>query len=285
MNQVKEFSIKDLIAEFLNKSIYDSGEIHITVQTILVLVITLLLTHLILRSVRRLVTKKLPADYKLRFKTVFGFLKYIIFLIVIITTLDASGIKITALVAASAALFVGLGFGLQRLFEDVISGIVIISDKSIFLDDVITINGVEAKIFEINIRTTKAITQENKVLIIPNHKFVTEVVVNWTQNNPTVREEVNVSVAYGTDVDKFKTLLEEVALKHDKVLKDPKPFALFEYFGDSGLDFKLCFFTKSTFEVPRIKSDLRFAIYHEVEKQKIEIPFPQRVVHVKNENI
>ncbi|GAB5565890.1 MAG: hypothetical protein Wins2KO_29530 [Winogradskyella sp.] len=285
MNQVKEFSFKDFFSDVLNTSIYDNGDIHINVKTLLVLVITLLLTNLFLRAIRLIVTKRLSEDYKQRFRTVFGFLKYIIFLLVIITTLDASGIKITALVAASAALFVGLGFGLQHLFEDVISGIVVISDKSIFLDDIITIEGVEAKIFEINLRTTKAITQDNKILIIPNHKFVTDVVVNWTQNNPTVREEVNISVAYGTDVDKFKILLEEVALKHDKVLKDPKPFSLFEYFGDSGLDFKLYFFTKNTFEVPVIKSDLRFAIYNEVEKQKIEIPFPQRVVHVKNENI
>ena len=266
---------------FLSKTIYHQHGIEITVGTIVLLVATLLITHLILRFIRVIATKKLQNEDKDRFKTVFTFLKYIIFSVVIISTLDASGVKITAILAASTALFVGLGLGMQKLFQDIISGIFILIDKTVTVNDIIEIDKKVGKITEVGLRTTKAITHDDKILVIPNHKFLNEILFNWTQNNETTREFVDVGVAYGTDVDFVKALLLGIAVQESAILNNPEPNVFFEDFGDSSLKFRLHFYMQDSFNVPLIKSDLRYKIYNTFKENHIEIPFPQRDVHIK----
>lgn len=288
MSQVIE-KIEDTIT---NNSVWDKlqvimdheysfgKDIHVTVGTILFLVFVLLLTHFILRFIRVLATKKLQEDDKYRFKTVFTFIKYIIFSVVIVVALDSSGVKITALLAASTALFVGIGLGMQKLFQDIISGVFILIDRTITINDIIQIDGKVGKVTEVSLRTTKAVTNDDKILVIPNHKFLSEILYNWTQNNEVTREFVDVGVAYGTDVDLVKALLLGIAIQEDAILNNPKPSVFFEDFGDNALKFRLHFYINDSFNVPLIKSDLRYRIHKSFNDNAIQIPFPQRDIHI-----
>jgi small-conductance mechanosensitive channel len=190
------------------------------------------------------------------------------------------GVEISVLLAGSAALLVGIGLGLQTLFQDIISGIFIFLDKTLHVNDIIEIDGKVGKVFEIRLRTTRAVTIENRVLIIPNHKFLTHSLFNWTQNGVLTTEGINVGVAYGSDVEKVKRLLIEVANEHPKILKSNKPDVLFMDFGESALQFRLYFTINDSFAQIRIKSDLRYAIDKKFREHNIRIPFPQRDVHI-----
>ena len=266
----------------LSKIIYSNHGVEVTVGTILILLITLLITHFLLKFIRIIASRHLDEDDKNRFKTVFTFLKYIIFSIVIVTTLDASGVKITAILAASTALFVGLGLGMQKLFQDIISGVFILIDKTITVNDIIEIDKKVGKVTEVSLRTTKAITNDDKILVIPNHKFLSEILYNWTQNNEVTREFVDVSVSYNSDIDIVKALLLSIAIQEKDILKEPKPTVFFEDFGESALHFRLHFYISDSFNVLFMKSNLRYKIYNSFKENNIEIPFPQRDVHILN---
>lgn len=270
----------ETINNILSKVLYNNHGVEVTVGTILILVLTLLITHLLLRFTRVIASRRLDEDDKNRFKTVFTFLKYIIFSVVIVTTLDASGVKITAILAASTALFVGIGLGMQKLFQDIISGVFILIDKTITVNDIIEIDKKIGKVTEVSLRTTKAITNDDKILVIPNHKFLNEILYNWTQNNEVTREFVDVGVDYGTDIDLVKALLLGIAIQEDAILNQPGPSVFFEDFGDNALKFRLHFYINDSFNVLLIKSDLRFRIHESFKENNISIPFPQRDIHI-----
>lgn len=291
MIQEKGEKIKEIIEEDIWGSIqdfldlgfsYDSGgeSIHITIGLLLLLTVTFLATSFFLKWIRKFFTRRMEADDKLKFISIFKFIKYVVYIVVILLTMSAAGIDITILITASAALFVGLGLALQELFQDIIGGIFIILDKSLRVGDIIEINNKVGKVFEIKLRTTRAITRDDKIIIIPNHHFISDIVYNYTQNHKTTRETVKVGVAYGSDVALVTRLLESVVKEQRGVLKNPKPFVLFEDFGDSALLFSLNFYIGDSFSDPRIKSELRYKIDAAFRENKITIPFPQRDVHI-----
>ncbi|MGB5369838.1 MAG: mechanosensitive ion channel domain-containing protein [Flavobacteriaceae bacterium] len=266
--------------DLLNYKLYDGEIAHINVGTLLLIIVGILITSMILRIVHRLVTAKLPETDKNKFVSIFSFLKYLLYIFVIITVLHTSGVNLTVLLTASAALFVGLGFALQYLFQDIISGVLIILDQSLHVGDVIEVEDKVAKVFEIRLRTTRALTRDDKVVIIPNHIFLTNSIYNYTQNHASTRESVKVGVAYGSNVGLVTRILEDVANNQKGVLKNPKPFVQFDDFGDSALMFSLNFFISDSFGDPRIKSQMRYTIDAKFRENRVVIPFPQRDVHV-----
>lgn len=273
----------NVIKAFFSFSIYNNGkDVSITIGTIMILLVVLFGANFILKLIRTLVTKKLKVEDRFRFKTVFTFIRYIVLSIVVVGALDTSGVKVTALLAASTALFVGIGLGMQKLFQDIISGVFILVDKTIAVNDVVEIENKIGKITDLGLRTTKAITNDDKILVIPNHKFLSEILYNWTQNNIVTREFVEIGVAYGTDVNLVKSLLLDIASKEPAVLKEPKSRVLFDDFGDSALKFKLHFYIRDSFNVAFVKSDIRYKIYEVFKQNNIQIPFPQRDIHIIN---
>ncbi len=270
------------LTEILNYTLKLSDDIYISVKALLILVIVFILTNLFLKLVRKIFNRKLEEEDRGKFKAIYSFLKYFIYVLVIIIALESSGADVSVLLAGSAALLVGLGLGLQTLFQDIISGIFILLDKTLQVNDIIEIDGKVGKVFEIRLRTTRTVTIDDRVLIIPNHKFLTHSLFNWTQNGVLTVEVINVGVAYGSDVEKVKKLLIEAAHEHPKVIRNKKPKVLFMDFGDSALQFRLVFTINDSFSHLKIKSDLRFAIDKKFREQDINIPFPQRVVHIKN---
>ena len=283
---IKEIIEKDIwgsIQEFLNWGFHygeGSHSIHITIGLLLLLTVAFLITGFLLKWFRKFFTRKMDQEDKDKFISIFKFIKYVVYLVVILLTMSAAGINVTVILTASAALFVGLGLALQELFQDVIGGIFIIVDKSLRVGDIVEVNGRVGRVFEIKLRTTRALTRDDKIIIIPNHKFISDIIYNYTQNHKTTREKVNVGVAYGSDVKLVTELLEQVADGQKGVLKKPKPFVLFEEFGDSALLFSINFYINDSFGDPRIKSDMRYTIDAKFRENNISIPFPQRDVHL-----
>jgi small-conductance mechanosensitive channel len=216
-------------------------------------------------------------------KTVFQLLKYALWMVVIILLLDSIGINITVLVASSAALFVGLGFGIQGLFNDYISGLVVLFEGLIKVGDVVEIESeLVGRVMDVSLRTSKILTRDNIIMIVPNHNFVGENVINWSYNEPRTRFYVDVGVAYGSDVRLVEQLLIKSANEQDEVISNPAPFVLFRDFGNSSLDFRLYFWVEEVFYVELLKSKIRFSIDDKFRANGVQIPFPQRDLHLKS---
>ncbi len=254
--------------------------IHLTLGIFLMLLLAILATNIFLRFFRKVVTRKMEREDKLKFVSIFQFLKYAIYLVVVLITLSAVGVNITLLITASAALFVGLGLALQDLFQDLIGGIYVIVDKSLSVGDIIEVDSRVGRVQEIKLRTTRAVTPDDKVIIIPNHKFIKDTVYNYTQNRLITIEAVKVGVAYGSDVDLVSKLLLKSLEGIEGVLHTPEPFVWFEDFADSSLLFSIRFYVADSFRTMSTKSAIRFRIDSLFRENKIKIPFPQRDIHI-----
>jgi small-conductance mechanosensitive channel len=270
------------ITDFLNYSFKFSDEVQITIKTILVVIIVLFVTSFLLKLLRRVLTRKLPPQDKAKFVSLFSYSKWFIYVVILLMTFNNMGVNVTAIFAASAALLVGVGLALQTLFQDIISGVFILVDQSVHVGDIIELDGKVGRVEEINLRTTRAVTIDNKVLIIPNHLYLTNSLYNWTENGSETRENVQVGVAYGSDVALVKKLLLQVANNHPSVINKSETLVLFTNFGDSSLDFKLIFTMNDSFQASIPKSDMRFEIDKVFREHNISIPFPQRDIHLFN---
>ncbi len=267
---------------FLNHDFRFGESVHITVKSILIILLVFIITAIILRVIKKIVTRKLPIEDKLKFTSVFSFTRYFVYLIVLLITVQNMGVQLTAILTASAALLVGIGLAMQTLFQDILSGIFILIDQSVHVGDIIEIDGKVGRVVEIKLRTTRAVTIDNKVIVIPNHKYLTSILYNWTENGTTTRESVLVGVAYGSEVALVKKLLLQAANEHSSVLDKPEPLVIFNDFGDSALEFKLIFTLNNSFEAMIPQSDIRFRIDELFRENNITIPFPQRDIHIHN---
>ncbi|HHC79365.1 MAG TPA: mechanosensitive ion channel [Flavobacteriia bacterium] len=273
------------INEFLDYEFPFGGEnVHITVRILLVTIITLIIASYVIGLIRKLITRKLPEQDKVKFISLFSYSKWFIYIIIILMTLNNMGINVTAIFAASTVVLVGVGLALQTFFQDIISGIFILVDQSVHVGDIIELDGKVGRVEEIKLRTTRAVTIDNKVLVIPNHLYLTTTLFNWTENGTTTRESVEVGVAYGSDIELVKDILLQVARDHKDVYQYPEPLVLFTNFGDNSLDFKLVFTLNDSFMSVVPKSDIRFAIDKKFREHNISIPFPQRDIHIIDKN-
>ncbi len=276
MNLINKF------IDLLNYKFTIGSSVSFTPKTVLFVILVLLLTNFMLKILRKLLFRTLSNDTRVKFKSLFSFINYFVYIVVALIILQNVGVDLTAIFAASAALLVGVGLALQTFIQDIISGIFILVDKSVLVGDIIEVDGQIGQVENIKLRTTRAVTRENKVLIIPNHKFLTSTLFNWTENGIITKEIVNVGVAYKSNPKEIEQILLKIAQVHDKVLSSPEPFVLFNDFGDSALLFQLYIAVDSSFAANIVKSDLRYTIFEAFEKEGIEIPFPQRTLTFAN---
>ena len=198
--------------------------------------------------------------------------------------LESIGVKVTLLLAGSAALLVGIGLGLQQTFNDVISGIILLSERSIEVGDVLEIDSDVVIIESIGLRTSKAMNRDDISIIIPNSLITTSKVINWSHQSQQTRFKIDVGVAYGSDVDLVIKILEESAFEHSE-LQDRKLIeARLLRFGSSSLDFQLLFFSANIFRIGKMKSDIRRRINKNFTENNIVIAFPQLDLHLKSNN-
>ena len=273
-------NIVDEAISVLDYSFTFSEKISISVKGLIFIVFALILSTFLLKLVRKVSTRNMPKNDQLKFVGVFSYLKWFVYLVIFLVGMHTSGVNVTAVFAASAALLIGVGLALQTLFQDIISGIFILVDQSVHVGDIIELEGKVGRVLDIRLRTTRAVTVDNKVLVIPNHLYLTNILFNWTENGTETREFVDVGVAYGSDVELVKSILLDISKAQPTVLKSPAPMVLFTDFADSSLNFRVAFTLIDSFDVRFTQSNIRFEIDKAFKQNNIVIPFPQRDVHV-----
>ena len=271
---MKDFSIKEILGYDLFSYNNNTIEVLNLVSLIGVLIIAFVLQFFVRKVIYRL--KNLDESKKY---AVYRLFQYFFWVVVALVSLQSLGIQITVVLGGLAALLVGFGLGMQYLFSDFISGIVLLLDGSLKVNDVIEVDGKVYKVQEINFRTTTVIGRDENYIVVPNSHLTSNKVTNWTYKTFSSRFQITVGVDYSSDVPTVMKIIQEAAAANENVLKSPKPFARFEDYGDSSLDFSVYFWSKRLFEIENIKSDIRVDIFKRFKEQGISIPFPQRVVH------
>lgn len=274
-----------IIKEFLEYEIFSIGDYSIKVSKIVTIVLILIATYFILWLIKKaLYSKKFSKTDPGTSYALYQIIKYIIWVITIGIILEAIGIKVTLLLAGSAALLVGVGLGLQQTFNDIISGVILLTERSIKIGDVLDIDGDVVKIQSIGLRTSKALNRDDISIIIPNSLITTSKVINWSHQSNKTRFRIEVGVAYGSDVDLVIKILEESAKSYPDISSKDMVEARLMNFGSSSLDFHLLFFSKNIFRISKVKSDIRRIICQKFDENNIVISFPQLDVHLKTES-
>ncbi len=212
-------------------------------------------------------------------------LHYAILAFGFVWALDNLGVSITGFAALGAILGVGIGFGLQNIAQNFVSGLILLLERPVKRGDFVVVGDTRGTVRAIHMRATVITTLDNVDILVPNGQLITESVVNQTFDTRRVRMRVEVGVAYGSDTDQVRKVLERVAREHSNVLDSPPPTVRFENFGDSSLDFALLAWVADPLQQPQVASDLRFAIDNAFREAGIEIPFPQRDLHIKTSDV
>jgi len=274
----------ETLRKFLEFELISVGENKIRLYTLMTILIIFLITKLILWLIKKTLFRK--RNFKKLDKgslyALFQIIRYVIWVIAAGLILETIGIKVTVLIAGSAALLVGIGLGLQQTFNDVISGIILLSEQSIKIDDVLEIDDDIVKIQSIGLRTSKGLNTDDISIIIPNSLITTSKVINWSHQTKKTRFRIDVGVAYGSDVDLVIKILEESAFEHTDVSDRELTEARLVNFGNSSLDFQVLFFSKNIFRINKVKSDIRRIINKKFAANSITIPFPQMDLHLKS---
>jgi len=201
----------------------------------------------------------------------------IVLVVGVFIVLDNAGIHLATLAVFAGAVGVGIGFGLQNIASNFISGLVILAERPITIGDRVEVAGITGQVQQIRARSTVILTNDNITMIVPNTKFIDSPVTNWTYGDPRVRFRVPVGVAYGSDLEKARTALLEVARENPQVLDEPLPTVFLEAFGGSSINLELVVWSKEmSYRPRRFRSDLNFAIARKLREAGVEIPSPQR---------
>jgi potassium efflux system protein len=210
-------------------------------------------------------------------------IQYVVLTAGTLVSLDTLGVDLGTLAAFGAVLSVGIGFGLQTITHNFISGIILLIERPVQKGDFVVVGDIVGTVTDIEMRATKVMSRDGVAMIVPNSEFISARVIN--QSNPTSlkRVRVSVGVAYGTDPSMVRDTLIAIALTHPQVLHEPAPVVLFKNFGESSLDFDLAVWLGHPEPEPRVTSDLRFAIERTFREKRIEIPYPQREVRLRQE--
>jgi len=263
-------------------SVFDIGKLDIKLSSLLMLLAFFVFIFLLLQGIRKAVFRVKKFDVAKQY-AIYSLVKYFILVISFVVGFQILGFNLSVLIAGSAALLVGLGLGLQNLFSDFISGIILLVDSTVKVGDIIEVNGIVCQVEVINLRTTTVMTRDDKYIILPNSDLTRNPIINWTHSGVTSRFEVTVGVDYSSDVQLVMQILKDASTNQKGVLKNPAPFVRFTDYGDSSLNFSVFFWSDEVFRVDNIRSDIRVRIFGQFKKNGVVIPFPQRVIHINND--
>lgn len=264
--------------EIFNYTIFTFDGFTFKIATLIKIVILFTIIAVILKLVRLSIYKTARFDQAKKF-SIYTLTKYVIIIFSIIYGLNVIGFNISVLLAGSAALLVGFGLGMQNLFSDYISGLIILIDSTIRVGDILEINGLICTVEQINLRTTTVYTREDTSIILPNTDLTRNQLINWTHSGTNARFEVSVGVDYSSDVEQVIAIMLSITTNFDQIKKEPQAFVRFKEFGDSSLNFSIFFWSDEIFRIEKIKSDYRIALFKAFKEHNIGIPFPQRVIH------
>ena len=271
------------IQHFLEFELLHIGDYIITVFMIVRILLIILVCSVLLWIIKKALMKK---NVFQKFDTgtayaIYQIIKYTFWIIAFGLILESIGIKVTVLIAGSAALLVGIGLGLQQTFNDIVSGMILLSERSIKIDDILEIDGDVVQIQDIGLRTSKGLNRDQISIIIPNSLITTNKVINWSHQSVRTRFKINIGVAYGSDPDMVTKVLRESALEHKEIPYPEMVDVALINFADSSMEYQLLFYSEDIFRIEKIKSDVRKIIVRKFHENNIVIPFPQRDLHIK----
>jgi len=282
-------NIFNQVIELLNSPLITLGGTNVTAWRIMYFILLLILLIFISKKIKKWLVHTVLAKSNLDLgtRTAIGTItRYSIILIGLMVILQSVGIDLSTLTVLAGALGVGIGFGLQNVTNNFVSGIIILFERPIKVGDRIEVGNISGDVVRISMRATTVLTNDNISVIVPNSEFISSQVINWSHNDRNVRFNISVGVSYKEDPQKVKKLLLSVADDNIAVLKDPSPDVIFDEFGDSSLNFFLRVWTTTLIQTPQVlKSQLYFEIFKRFRETGIEIPFPQRDLHIKNEEL
>ena len=274
------------VYEVLNTPVFSMGSSSFSTLSILIFLVSIfllfylagLLTRVLVRRI--LIPRKIDVGVSL---AVGKIIKYIIVFIGLIIIFQTSGVDLSSLNILFGALGVGIGFGLQHIVNNFISGIIILFERPIKVGDRIEVGDVVGDVIKIAARATTILTNDNITIIVPNSDFMNTPVINWSHNDRSIRLNMEIGVSYKEDPERVREIVLEVANNNEGVLKTPTPKLLFIKYGDSSLDFILRFWTSDYINRPTyFKSELYYDIFKKFKEHNIEIPYPQRDIHLKS---
>jgi len=264
--------------EIANYKLFEIGSFSLTGESLLGVCFTILSTYIILFIFRRtfLSSEKLTIYDKGRRTSIYILLKYGLWIVAFTACIRILGFEIGILLAGSAALLVGIGFGLKEIFYDLISGIIMLVERKIRVGDILEMKETVGKVKEISLRTSIIITRDEVEIIVPNHKFISDEIINTSYNSFCRRFRIDLTVGFNEDIEKVKTILTESALKFDIIMRDDDkhPRVRLSEFGEYALHFQLLYYTQEVFRIGFLKSDLRMEILKRFREENIKFPSP-----------
>jgi small-conductance mechanosensitive channel len=276
----------DQLREFLNLRLFTLQDDPVTIMSLIIflffITVFLFLGIFTRRMLRGRILDRFEIDPGLQY-TLARVAQYIIVVIGFLISFQFVGIDLSSLAVIFGLLSVGIGFGLQNITANFISGLIIMFERPISVGDRVDVAGIEGDVTEISIRSTKIHTLNNISIIVPNTQFVENNVVNYSHGNPTFRLDLNVGVSYSSDLDSVLKALNEVAEEHSKVMKNPKHQVHLTEFGDSAWNMQLRVWIPNVKDRYDLRNELNQAIVRKFNENNIEIPFPQRDLHFRSE--
>ena len=265
--------------KILDYTIFEINKYQLRVSSLLLLILLIIVVKIILQLIKKSLNGSSRIEMAKKY-SIFNLIKYVIIVIAVFFGFQILGFNLSLILAGSAALLVGVGLGLQNIFSDFVSGIILLVESKIKVNDILEVNNLMCRVLEINLRTTTVLTRDDRYIILPNTDLTKNEIVNWTYNDDIAsRFEVAVGVSYSSDINLVKKILKQVAEEHPGVLKSPEPFVRLNDFADSSLNLSVYFWSEKVYEVENIKSDIRTKIFELFSENNINIPFPQRVLH------
>ena len=281
MNETLQ-TIKQFCVKVWNIELFGS----VTIGSVFLLLILFASVIIVERIVQKQLIRRFLCRTKLQPSLQFGLSRIIGYTLIAVgfyVAFQLVGVDLSSLAIIAASLGVGIGFGLQNIINNLVSGIIILAERPISIGDRIEVAGVAGRVTKIQLRSTTVVTNDNITMIVPNADFISNTVTNWSHGDPKVRIRVPIGVAYGSDLKLLQRLLLEAAAEHPKALRDPSPVVLFTEFGDSSLNFELGVWTQEMTAIPiHFTSEMNFIIDQKLRENDIEIPFPQRDLHVRS---
>ncbi len=277
------------IQTIFNQPLIELGDSNLTLNSIFKLLLVMLLVVVSERYLRRILRKRILArthmEPDLQY-AVSRFVGYCFIAVGFFFAFRVIHLDLSSLAVIVGGLGIGIGFGLQNIVSNFVSGLIILAERPIAIGHRVEVGGVAGQVTKISLRSTVVVTNDNITIIVPNSNFITNPVTNWSYGDPKVRLRLSVGVAYGSNVEKLRQVLMEIAAENPAVLKDPAPMVRFLEFGDSSLNFELAVWTIEMAHRPtRFRSDLYFAIERKLRENNIEVPFPQRDLHLRSGKI
>lgn len=284
MDASKDFI--QIINDFGDITIFKLGKTTFSVSMLVFFILSSILLVYLSGKLKNLISNKVLAryHYDIGVRQAIGtIIRYLVLVVGFVIIIQTTGIDLSFLTVLAGALGVGVGFGLQNITNNFVSGIVILMERPIKVGDRIEVGDISGDVVKVSARATTVITNDNIAIIIPNSDFITHSVINWSYTDRNVRFNFKVPVSYKEDPEVVKRLLLEVARENDGVLNDPPPDVLFDTFGDNRLEFNLRIWTTRYIQRPGVlRSQLYYAIFKKFGEHGITIPYPQRDIHIKS---